>query len=333
MDLPVGDIPVLQQLRDAALAHELRGLSRASADRHMHPAAGSTMDEAGRCASFQPQNGTGDRQLVATALQATGLKSEHWHRRRLRHDQGVDDFCRPDGRACTLLGSPPRRRTRRGQARPSDAGAQKGRDVAAIHPTVAPIQYIDDDDNIIPVRVDSAMPLPSGVHKDCNSRRPRRSRHVRFLKEGASPIKFLSGSTRRSGKPGLMITLRRLVGRDVGRRRIPTRWAARTMLGQDLRDRLGTVDTEAKAASEEAGQGPASMRSTSAPSAPTPTSAGALRQQVAGAFNQRRAGDLYQKKGEHLFPHRRLRDGATGPGRLAFKDPALATAVAKVMTR
>ena len=211
---------------------------------------------------------------------------------------------------------------------------RKGTMIAAINPTVAPIQYIDDDGNIIGLDVDLGNAIAKRLCLTMQFQSTQFATMIPILKEGRIDLinSFMFYTPERAA-PGADGALRR---RPRGHRRAEEEHRRdqrpRVFLGQGVRHRARHRRLRRKPRRRaRSWSRPASRRSTCAPSAPMPTCCRRSRpDQVAGAFIGIEQAVYYQKKGADFF---RIAVSGLEPHAeaLAFKDPALAEAVAKVM--
>jgi polar amino acid transport system substrate-binding protein len=211
--------------------------------------------------------------------------------------------------------------------------ARKGTMISAINPTVAPIQYIDDDGNIIGLDVDLGNAIAERLCLKMEYQSTQFATMIPLLKEGRIDLvdSFMFYTPDRASQV-LMVPY----GASSGAIVVPS-GNTDTITGLDYFSakafavELGTVDyQEAKAASDaltKAGKPAIDVRTFS-------TYADVLQAlaagQVAGAFIGTEQAVWYQKKGASFF---RIAYSGYEPHAeaLAFKDPDLAAAVVKVM--
>jgi polar amino acid transport system substrate-binding protein len=210
---------------------------------------------------------------------------------------------------------------------------RKGLIIAAINPTVAPIQYIDDDGNIIGLDVDLGNAIAARLCLKMQFQSTQFATMIPILKEGRIDLinSFMFYTPERASQV-LMVPY----GASSAAIVVPKKNADAVagldyFSGKPFATELGTVDyQEAKAASEElvkAGKPAIDIRTFG-------TYADVLQAlsagQVAGAFIGVEQAIYYQKKGAAFF---RIALSGLEPHAeaLAFKDPALADAVVKVM--
>lgn len=211
--------------------------------------------------------------------------------------------------------------------------ASKGVLIAAINPTVAPIQYIDDDGNIIGLDPDLGNAIAKRLCLTVQLQSTQFATMIPLLKEGRVDMinSFMFYTPERASQV-LMVPY----GASTGSVLVPTANNDKIdnldyFSGKPFGVELGTVDyQEAKAASDalvKAGKPPIDVRTFS-------TYADVLQAlsatQVAGAFIGTEQAVWYKKKGANFF---RIAFSGLEPHAeaLAFKDPELAAAVIKVM--
>jgi polar amino acid transport system substrate-binding protein len=210
---------------------------------------------------------------------------------------------------------------------------RKGTMIAAINPTVAPIQYIDDDGNIIGLDVDLGNAIAKRLCLTMQFQSTQFATMIPILKEGRIDLvnSFMFYTPERASQV-LMVPY----GASSGALVVPKKNTDQItgldyFSGKSFATELGTVDyAEAKEASEamvKAGKPPIDLRTFG-------TYADVLQAlsagQVAGAAIGVEQAVYYQKKGATFF---RIAVSGLEPHAeaLAFKDPALAEAVVKVM--
>jgi polar amino acid transport system substrate-binding protein len=211
--------------------------------------------------------------------------------------------------------------------------ARKGVMIAAINPTVAPIQYIDDDGNIIGLDVDLGNAIAKRLCLTMQFQSTQFATMIPILKEGRIDLvnSFMFYTQERASQV-LMVPY----GASSGALVVPKKNTDQItgldyFSGKSFATELGTVDyAEAKEASEamvKAGKPPIDLRTFG-------TYADVLQAlsagQVAGAAIGVEQAVYYQKKGTTFF---RIAVSGLEPHAeaLAFKDPALAEAVVRVM--
>jgi polar amino acid transport system substrate-binding protein len=211
--------------------------------------------------------------------------------------------------------------------------ASKGVLIAAINPTVAPIQYIDDDGNIIGLDPDLGNAIAKRLCLTVQLQSTQFATMIPLLKEGRVDMinSFMFYTPERASQV-LMVPY----GASTGAVLVPTANNDKIdsldyFSGKAFGVELGTVDyQEAKAASDalvKAGKPAIDVRTFS-------TYADVLQAlsatQVAGAFIGIEQAVWYKKKGANFF---RIAFSGLEPHAeaLAFKDPELAAAVIKVM--
>jgi polar amino acid transport system substrate-binding protein len=211
--------------------------------------------------------------------------------------------------------------------------ARKGVMISAINPTVAPIQYIDDDGNIIGLDVDLGNAIAERLCLKTLFQSTQFATMIPLLKEGRVDIvnSFMFYTPERASQV-LMVPY----GASSGAIVVPRKNADQiTSLdyfsGKPFAVELGTVDyQEAKDASDalaKAGKPPIDIHTFN-------TYADVLQAlaagQAAGAFIGVEQAIWYRKKGTDFF---RIAFSGYEPHAeaLAFKDPDVAAAVVKVM--
>ncbi len=211
--------------------------------------------------------------------------------------------------------------------------ARAGTMIGAINPTVAPIQYVDDDGNIIGLDVDLGNAIAARLCLKMAFQSTQFATMIPLLKEGRVDLinSFMFYTPERASQV-LMVPYGASSGAIVV---LKTNTDPITSLdyfsGKPFATELGTVDyVEAKAASEglaKAGKPAIDVRTFS-------TYADVLQAlaagQVAGAFVGVEQAVYYQKKGEAFF---RIAFSGYQPHAeaLAFSNPDVAAAVVKVM--
>jgi polar amino acid transport system substrate-binding protein len=210
---------------------------------------------------------------------------------------------------------------------------RKGVMIAAINPTVAPIQYIDDDGNIIGLDVDLGNAIAKRLCLTMQFQSTQFATMIPILKEGRIDLvnSFMFYTPERASQV-LMVPYGASSGAlVVPKKNTDTITGLEYFSGKSFATELGTVDyAEAKEASDamvKAGKAPIDLRTFG-------TYADVLQAlsagQVAGAAIGVEQAVYYQKKGATFF---RIAVSGLEPHAeaLAFKDPALAEAVVKVM--
>ena len=210
---------------------------------------------------------------------------------------------------------------------------RKGVMIAAINPTVAPIQYIDDDGNIIGLDVDLGNAIAKRLCLTMQFQSTQFATMIPILKEGRIDLinSFMFYTLERAAQVLMIPYGASSASIVVPKKNTDTITGLDYFSGKAFATELGTVDyQEAKAASEElvkAGKPAIDVRTFS-------TYADVLQAlsagQVAGAIIGIEQAVYYQKKGATFF---RIAVSGLEPHAeaLAFKDPALADTVAKVM--
>jgi polar amino acid transport system substrate-binding protein len=210
---------------------------------------------------------------------------------------------------------------------------RKGVMIAAINPTVAPIQYIDDDGNIIGLDVDLGNAIAERLCLKMQFQSTQFATMIPILKEGRIDLinSFMFYTPERASQVLMIPYGASSAAIVVSKKNTDPIDGLDYFSGKAFATELGTVDyQEAKTTSEalvKAGKPAIDIRTFG-------TYADVLQalsaNQVAGAFIGVEQAAYYQKKGATFFrvavsgliPHAEA---------LAFKDPALADAVAKVM--
>ncbi len=210
---------------------------------------------------------------------------------------------------------------------------RKGVMIAAINPTVAPIQYIDDDGNIIGLDVDVGNAIAKRLCLKMEFQSTQFATMIPILKEGRIDLinSFMFYTPERAAQVLMVPYGASAAAILVPKKNTDEIKGLEYFSGKSFATELGTVDyQEAKKVSEElvkAGKPAIDVRTFS-------TYADVLQalsaNQVAGAFIGVEQAVYYKKKGANFF-----RVAASGliphAEALAFKDPALAEAVVKVM--
>jgi polar amino acid transport system substrate-binding protein len=211
--------------------------------------------------------------------------------------------------------------------------ARKGQLIAAINPTVAPIQYIDDDGNIIGLDVDFGNAIAERLCLKMEWQSTLFATMIPLLKEGRIDLinSFMFYTPERAAQV-IMVPYGASSGAIVvGKKNTDAIAGPEYFSGKRFATELGTVDYDvAKAASaelEKAGKPGIDIRTFN-------TYANVLQAlaagQVDGAFIGTEQAFWYRSKGNDffriavtgLFPHAEA---------LAFKEPALAEAFVTVM--
>jgi len=211
--------------------------------------------------------------------------------------------------------------------------ARKGMLIAAINPTVAPIQYIDDDGNIVGLDVDLGNAIAARLCLKMDFQSTQFATMIPILKEGRIDLidSFMFYTPERAAQV-LMVPYGASSGAIVVQKsNTDTITGPEYFSGKKFGVELGTVDYQQAKAADEA------LTKAGKPGIDIHTfgtyadvlqalSAG----QVDGAFIGTEEAFYYRKKGIDFF-----RIALTGfephAEALAFKDPALADAVVKVM--
>jgi len=211
--------------------------------------------------------------------------------------------------------------------------ARKGMLIAAINPTVAPIQYIDDDGNIVGLDVDLGNAIAERLCLKMVFQSTQFATMIPALKEGRIDLinSFMFYTPERAAQV-LMVpygaSALAIVVQKNNRDEIK---GPEYFSGKSFAVELGTVDLkDAQAANEalqKAGKPPIDIHTFDTYA----TVLQALRSgQVQGAFIGTEQAFYYRRKGQDFF-----RIALTGydphAEALAFKDPALAAAVVQVM--
>jgi polar amino acid transport system substrate-binding protein len=210
---------------------------------------------------------------------------------------------------------------------------RKGVMIAAINPTVAPIQYIDDDGNIIGLDVDLVNAIAERLCLKMQFQSTQFATMIPILKEGRIDLinSFMFYTPERASQVLMVPYGASSYAIVASKKNTDTITGLDYFSGKPFATELGTVDyQDAKAASEalvKAGKPPIDLRTFS-------TYADVLQAlsagQVAGAIIGVEQAVYYQKKGANFF---RVAVSGLEPHAeaLAFKDPALAEVVVKVM--
>jgi polar amino acid transport system substrate-binding protein len=212
---------------------------------------------------------------------------------------------------------------------------RKGSLIAAINPTVAPIQYIDDDGNIVGLDVDLGSAIADRLCLKMQFQSTQFATMIPILKEGRIDLidSFMFYTPERASQVLMIPYGASTMAIVVPRKNTDEIKGPEYFSGKSFGVELGTVDmNDAKAASEalqKAGKSPIDIHTFS-------TYADVLQAlsagQVDGAFIGTEEAFYYRKKGIDFF-----RIALTGydphAEALAFKDPALADTVAEVMNQ
>jgi polar amino acid transport system substrate-binding protein len=210
---------------------------------------------------------------------------------------------------------------------------RKGTLIAAINPTVAPIQYIDDDGNIIGLNVDFGNAIAKRLCLTMLFQSTQFATMIPILKEGRIDLinSFMFYTPDRASQVMMVPYGAQSYVIVAQKKNTDTINGFEYFSGKPFATELGTVDyADAKAASEalvKAGKAPIDLRTFG-------TYADVLQAlsagQVAGAIIGIEQAVYYRKKGADFF---RIAVSGFEPHAeaLAFKDPALAEAVIKVM--
>jgi polar amino acid transport system substrate-binding protein len=211
--------------------------------------------------------------------------------------------------------------------------ARKGTLIAAINPTVAPIQYIDDDGNIIGLDVDVGNAIADRLCLKMEWQSTQFATMIPLLKEGRIDLidSFMFYTPERASQVLMIPYGASALAIVVPKGNTDKITGPEYFSGKRFAVELGTVDlADAKAASEaleKAGKPGIDVHSFS-------TYADVLQAlkagQVDGAFFGTEEAIYYRNKGIDFF---RLALSGFDPHAeaLAFKEPALAEAFAKVM--
>ena len=210
---------------------------------------------------------------------------------------------------------------------------RKGVMIAAINPTVAPIQYIDDDGNIIGLDVDLGNAIAERLCLKMQFQSTQFATMIPILKEGRIDLinSFMFYTPERAAQVLMVPYGASSYAIIASKKNTDTITGFDYFSGKGFATELGTVDyADTKAASEalvKAGKAPIDIHTFG-------TYADVLQAlsagQVAGAIIGVEQAVYYQKKGANFF---RIAVSGLEPHAeaLAFKDPALADAVVKAM--
>lgn len=212
--------------------------------------------------------------------------------------------------------------------------ARKGWLIAAINPTVAPIQYIDDEGNIVGLDVDLGNAIAARLCLKLELQNTMFATMIPLLKEGRIDMinSFMYYTPQRASQVLMIPYGASTLAIAVQKKNADKIDGPEYFSGKAFGVELGTVDADdAKAASatlEKAGKPPIDLHTFS-------TYADVLQAlsagQLEGAFIGTEQAYWYKSKGRDFF-----RIALTGydphAEALAFKDPAVADAVAKVLT-
>lgn len=210
---------------------------------------------------------------------------------------------------------------------------RKGTLIGAINPTVAPIQYINEDGEIVGLDVDLGNAIAAKLCLKMLFQSTQFATMIPILKEGRIDMidSFMYYTPERAGQVLMVPYGASSAAIVVSKKNTDEIKGLEYFSGKAFATELGTVDyAEAKKVSEElvkAGKPPIDVRTFG-------TYADVLQalsaNQVAGAFIGVEQAAYYKKKGADFF---RVAIGGLIPHAeaLAFKDPALAEAVVKVM--
>ena len=211
--------------------------------------------------------------------------------------------------------------------------ARKGALIAAINPTVPPIQYIDDDGNIIGMDVDLGNEIAKRLCLKMDFQSTQFATMIPILKEGRIDMinSFMFYTPERAAQVLMVPYGASTMAIVVAKQNTDTISGPENFSGKSFGVELGTIDLRdaqaASAALEKAGKPPIDIHTFS-------TYADVLQAlkagQVDGVFIGTEEAFYYRRKGLDFF-----RIALTGydphAEALAFKDPALADAVAAVM--
>lgn len=211
--------------------------------------------------------------------------------------------------------------------------ARKGMLIAAINPTVAPIQYIDDDGNIIGLDVDLGNAIAERLCLKMDFQSTQFATMIPILKEGRIDMinSFMFYTPERASQVLMVPYGASAMAIVVPKKNTDPITGPEYFSGKAFAVEMGTIDLkDAQAASEaleKAGKKPIDIRTFG-------TYADVLQAlaagQVDGAFIGTEQAFYYRSKGQDFF-----RIALTGydphAEALAFKDPALAEAVVQVM--
>jgi polar amino acid transport system substrate-binding protein len=210
---------------------------------------------------------------------------------------------------------------------------RKGVMIAAINPTVAPIQYINDDGEIVGLDVDLGNAIAAKLCLKMQFQSTQFATMIPILKEGRIDLinSFMFYTPERAAQVLMVPYGASTAAILVSKKNTDEIKGLEYFSGKSFATELGTVDyQEAKDVSEalvKAGKPAIDVRTFS-------TYADVLQAlkagQVAGAFIGVEEAAYYKKKGADFF---RVAIGGLIPHAeaLAFKDPGLAEAVVKVM--
>jgi polar amino acid transport system substrate-binding protein len=210
---------------------------------------------------------------------------------------------------------------------------RKGVIIAAINPTVAPIQYINDDGEIVGLDVDLGNAIAARLCLKMQFQSTQFATMIPILKEGRIDLinSFMFYTPERASQVLMVPYGASSYAIVASKKNTDTITGLDYFSGKPFATELGTVDyQDAKAASEalvKAGKPAIDLRTFG-------TYADVLQAlsagQVAGAIIGVEQAVYYQKKGANFF---RIAVSGLEPHAeaLAFKDPAMAEAVIKVM--
>lgn len=247
--------------------------------------------------------------------------------------KGLTIFAAAMGALCSVWGSAAQAQDKCEAKLGHPPLVRKGVMIAAINPTVAPIQYIDDDGNIIGLDVDLGNAIAERLCLKMQFQSTQFATMIPILKEGRIDLinSFMFYTPERASQVLMIPYGASSAAIVVPKKNTDEIGGLDYFSGKPFATELGTVDyQEAKAASEalvKAGKPAIDIRTFG-------TYADVLQalsaNQVAGAFIGVEQAIYYQKKGATFF---RIAVSGLEPHAeaLAFKDPALADAVAKVM--
>ena len=211
--------------------------------------------------------------------------------------------------------------------------ARKGTMIAAINPTVAPIQYIDDDGNIIGLDVDLGNAIAERLCLKMEFQSTQFATMIPILKEGRIDLinSFMFYTPERASQVLMVPYGASTMAIVVDKKNTAVITGPQDFSGKRFGVELGTIDlkdaTEASEALVKAGKPAIDIHTFS-------TYADVLQAlkagQVDGVFIGTEQAFYYRRKGVDFF-----RIALTGydphAEALAFKEPALAEAVVKVM--
>ncbi|MGH7153045.1 MAG: ABC transporter substrate-binding protein, partial [Acetobacteraceae bacterium] len=211
--------------------------------------------------------------------------------------------------------------------------ARKGMLIAAINPTVAPIQYIDDDGNIVGLDVDLGNAIAERLCLKMDFQSTQFATMIPALKEGRIDLinSFMFYTPERAAQVMMVPYGASALAIVVQKKNPDEIKGPEYFSGKSFAVELGTVDlTDAQAANqalEKAGKPPIEIHTFDTYATVLQALASG---QVQGAFIGTEQAFYYRKKGLDFF-----RIALTGydphAEALAFKDPALAQAVVQVM--